>query len=294
MEEQTTIGTVHASTHNPCSPSHPRPVPSMPLVGSASHSYLPQSGSATQYNTSISWAPPPSPYAYDNAKQASGVAQSSHPSYPVSARGQQYGLGTPCSWDGSLSAPGRSPHDCQPPLHPLSPNGYLPKDAHTFHQRLPDFRQKGGHRIDETTSDDSHPSIHHAIVPDVTMTGQDLMPSGGSYPPPLPSVGPHHSQIIPLRGEHCIAYYPPPLGPYNLQRQPRKPVRAQQACDTCRTKKAKCDEQRPCSHCKDNGLHCSYRDVPALKQDRHALAMEAKFDQMQAELTEKLTAMDKR
>jgi len=43
----------------------------------------------------------------------------------------------------------------------------------------------------------------------------------------------------------------------------RKATRAAQACDNCRTLKAKCDEGRPmCSSCKEKGSVCVYRDPP--------------------------------
>jgi hypothetical protein len=43
----------------------------------------------------------------------------------------------------------------------------------------------------------------------------------------------------------------------------KKAQRAAQACDSCRTLKAKCDEGRPsCSSCKEKGAQCNYRDPP--------------------------------
>ncbi|KAI9724738.1 MAG: hypothetical protein M1812_000013 [Candelaria pacifica] len=49
----------------------------------------------------------------------------------------------------------------------------------------------------------------------------------------------------------------------------RKAIRAQQACDVCRNRKAKCDEGRPsCGYCKEMELRCIYREVPPPKQDR--------------------------
>jgi hypothetical protein len=43
----------------------------------------------------------------------------------------------------------------------------------------------------------------------------------------------------------------------------RKAQRAAQACDSCRTLKAKCDEGRPhCSSCHEKGTLCVYRDPP--------------------------------
>ncbi|KAH8685747.1 hypothetical protein BGZ60DRAFT_365116 [Tricladium varicosporioides] len=50
---------------------------------------------------------------------------------------------------------------------------------------------------------------------------------------------------------------------------PRKAQRAAQACDSCRTLKAKCDEGRPgCSSCREKGIECRYRDPPPKQQDK--------------------------
>lgn len=61
--------------------------------------------------------------------------------------------------------------------------------------------------------------------------------------------------------------------------QKRKPVRAAQACDSCRQRKAKCDEGRPeCAHCKENALKCTYRDVAPPKSEKQMLQMGEKVD----------------
>ncbi|KAH8806197.1 fungal-specific transcription factor domain-containing protein [Xylogone sp. PMI_703] len=39
----------------------------------------------------------------------------------------------------------------------------------------------------------------------------------------------------------------------------RRPQRASRACEMCRSRKTKCNQQLPCSHCEDYGLQCSYR-----------------------------------
>ncbi|KAL4925917.1 putative C6 finger domain protein [Aspergillus undulatus] len=60
---------------------------------------------------------------------------------------------------------------------------------------------------------------------------------------------------------------------YNNMRH-RKATRAQQACDQCRARKAKCDEGRPaCSHCKENQLICVYKEVPPHKQEKNTQAI---------------------
>lgn len=70
--------------------------------------------------------------------------------------------------------------------------------------------------------------------------------------------------------------------------QKRKPVRAAQACDSCRQRKAKCDEGRPeCAHCKENALKCTYRDVAPPKSEKQMLQMGEKVDA----LTDKLDSL---
>jgi Fungal Zn(2)-Cys(6) binuclear cluster domain len=86
----------------------------------------------------------------------------------------------------------------------------------------------------------------------------------------------------------CQPYYQSQYYQSQYQNNPffnrKKAVRAQQACDSCRTRKAKCDEAWPCGHCKDNKLTCTYREIPPHKQDRNMLALEAKLDNLQREM----------
>lgn len=92
----------------------------------------------------------------------------------------------------------------------------------------------------------------------------------------------------PLNSYHSAAPPPPPGAPYSwppagydVYQQRRKPVRAAQACDPCRQRKAKCDEGRPtCTHCKDNGLNCTYRDIPPQKSEKQVLAINEKLESL--------------
>jgi hypothetical protein len=45
----------------------------------------------------------------------------------------------------------------------------------------------------------------------------------------------------------------------------RKHARAIQACNSCRTRKQKCDEARPCRLCRENSFKCQYEDIPPSK-----------------------------
>ncbi|KAF2399286.1 hypothetical protein EJ06DRAFT_557746 [Trichodelitschia bisporula] len=48
---------------------------------------------------------------------------------------------------------------------------------------------------------------------------------------------------------------PAPIAGVKRKRQPRAPL----ACDTCRTRKAKCDQNRPCSYCIKHAFKCTDR-----------------------------------
>lgn len=47
----------------------------------------------------------------------------------------------------------------------------------------------------------------------------------------------------------------------------------QQACDRCRERKSKCDENRPCATCKEQGLPCHYKDSHPTKADKNNQAL---------------------
>src|SRR6266536_2041842 len=90
-----------------------------------------------------------------------------------------------------------------------------------------------------------------------------------SYPPPSPMAAnepypPHQmyqSPGLPPREPYPSVTYP--SSAMNNTNQRKKATRAAQACDSCRTLKAKCDEGRPsCSSCREKGIECRYRDPP--------------------------------
>ncbi|PYH41675.1 uncharacterized protein BP01DRAFT_418546 [Aspergillus saccharolyticus JOP 1030-1] len=67
-----------------------------------------------------------------------------------------------------------------------------------------------------------------------------------------------------------------------------KRPRAAQACDRCRSKKYKCDEQYPCSHCKKSDLTCvyqgNYRQRESSRSARYVADLERKVDELTAKL----------
>ncbi|KAJ6172378.1 hypothetical protein N7470_001445 [Penicillium chermesinum] len=74
----------------------------------------------------------------------------------------------------------------------------------------------------------------------------------------------------------------------------RKAARAQQACDQCRARKAKCDEGRPaCSHCKENNLICVYKEVPPHKQEKTTQIILDKLMELEDKFMERFSNLDR-
>ncbi|KAL4951404.1 hypothetical protein BDW69DRAFT_196467 [Aspergillus filifer] len=67
-----------------------------------------------------------------------------------------------------------------------------------------------------------------------------------------------------------------------------KRPRAAQACDRCRSKKYKCDELYPCSHCKKSNLNCvyqgNYRQLEESRSASYVQGLEKKIEELNAKL----------
>ncbi|KAI0172211.1 hypothetical protein GGR52DRAFT_580835 [Hypoxylon sp. FL1284] len=94
--------------------------------------------------------------------------------------------------------------------------------------------------------------------------GHSMLPSPTIPPPPMP-VGQH-----PPNGERRVCEQPALIDPKTqaLTSAKRKAQRVSQACDSCRQLKAKCDEIKPCSTCRDKNTECRYRDPPAKQPEK--------------------------
>ncbi|OJK03368.1 hypothetical protein ASPACDRAFT_49574 [Aspergillus aculeatus ATCC 16872] len=115
-----------------------------------------------------------------------------------------------------------------------------------------------------------------------------------SFPPPEtpvavgdPAPPPQTLPPAPYTPPVPLSQTPTPYDPAYFPNQAfgmrhRKAARAQQACDQCRARKAKCDEGRPaCSHCKENNLICVYKEVPPHKQERATQQMMDRVQQLE-------------
>ncbi|RPA99602.1 hypothetical protein L873DRAFT_1827964 [Choiromyces venosus 120613-1] len=101
--------------------------------------------------------------------------------------------------------------------------------------------------------------------PTQMMSHQHMSASASGLTSPVvttPSVGGIPGTMMGNPQMNVVTTYPPR----------RKAIRAAQACDACRARKAKCDEGRPsCGFCKESQIACVYREVPPPKQDRTLL-----------------------
>ena len=155
---------------------------------------------------------------------------------------------------------GESPH-----LHAIDSSTYF---ANGPNQPSLPYQQAPTDPVSKTASD----------APPKFGTGQGvtwgLLPSACYGPPIGPLVSPAYAS----NGHY--------LPPYNSSGQRQKPVRAVQACDSCRMRKSKCDERTPCSHCVENSLECHYKEEKPSKQDRHVSEMFQRLDDIKAIVTE--------
>ncbi|RMZ86096.1 hypothetical protein DV737_g75, partial [Chaetothyriales sp. CBS 132003] len=234
--------------------------------------------------SSSSWQPGPTPYIEKLDNRAPPQPELGPPPHygppptgyppPPSREGAVYPPDPGYSRQNSVSGPSRSP--AEPPRH------QYPAPVSTGHEPpyyappgLPDYaRPAHAYGPPEHQANGNHPPLH-------LQTGPDMMHAGpGGHPAPHPGYGPPAS-----------AGPPPTPGAYPWQyddrTQRRRPVRAAQACDSCRQRKAKCDEGRPeCQHCKDNNLKCTYREIPPQKSEKQVLAITERLENLSDQISQ--------
>ncbi|EAS35563.3 C6 zinc finger domain-containing protein [Coccidioides immitis RS] len=157
----------------------------------------------------------------------------------------------------SISGPPRTHSD--PSFRPINGNSHEPSSS----------------SLPPTPTTEYRPSFPYGPPSDGHGNGEpprglQMMPP----PPPTPDGIPIHrpygsgAHMPPGAAAYDAGYYFAQANVPYSQRQ-RRTTRAQQACDQCRARKAKCDEGRPsCGHCKDSNVQCVYKDVPPHKHER--------------------------
>ncbi|KAK0263881.1 hypothetical protein LTS09_002232 [Friedmanniomyces endolithicus] len=171
------------------------------------------------------------------------------------------------------------------PTTPAQPGPYPPMPGPDGSQHPPPPPPQ--HHMEYTTHP-GYPStngVPHGLPPPGPPGQPPQQPHHEQYPQYAPpSMENHHGQYPPQQ-QQASMYPPPGYGPMSssaMSMQRKKQMRATQACEQCRTRKQKCDEGVPCSFCKEQGLHCQYRDTPPAKTDKN---MEKLLNHMDAQTT---------
>ncbi|KAL3437192.1 hypothetical protein BDV09DRAFT_23551 [Aspergillus tetrazonus] len=205
--------------------------------------------------------------------------------------------------------PPLSTHPNYPPMHsrelpqlpsdgPFSRPASLPVPAAHAPPEPPQPQHANFHPMNGAMNG-APPEASPVSAPDYARTRMSFPPqeqiahSNGDPPPPPQSLPPNqYPTTVPPPMAHTPA---PNYDPnYNFQNRNRKPTRAQQACDQCRTRKAKCDEGRPaCSHCKENNYVCVYKEVPPHKQDKSTQLLLDRIQQLDDQLNVRLEAAER-
>ncbi|THY02741.1 hypothetical protein D6D02_05939 [Aureobasidium pullulans] len=139
---------------------------------------------------------------------------------------------------------------------------------------------------------------HHPGPPPNTRPQMEHPQAAYAQPPPHPQAEHVNYVVAPMLDPYAQpppGYYPqiqymnPPLHMQNPNSR-KKSMRASQACDRCRERKSKCDENRPCATCKDQNLDCNYKDTHPTKADKNNQAL----SDMVAEVLTSIKAMSDR
>ncbi|OJD23522.1 hypothetical protein ACJ73_05123 [Blastomyces percursus] len=220
------------------------------------------------------------PYStYDGPNQEHhGETPRAPPVYMPSARTDSHGppemsYGRP----GGISAPPpQAPTESHPP-----PGSYRPMNGsqeQTQHPQAPP-QQAGPSNFQPPRMgyppDARHPNGETHGVP---------MYSHGDPMQPIPASQPYTpgGHVPPTLGLYETSSYFLAQAGMPIANRQRRTTRAQQACDQCRSRKAKCDEGRPaCSHCKENNVPCVYKDVPPQKQERSTQIIIERIDRQE-------------
>ncbi|PWY70420.1 C6 finger domain protein [Aspergillus heteromorphus CBS 117.55] len=165
----------------------------------------------------------------------------------------------------SLPGPAHTPPEAPTPHQVFRPMNGTPNESPP-HSAPPDYRPRMSFTPHESHSNGEPPLPPHTLPP-------------SQYTTPVP-----HMSHTPTPYEP--GYYASQA--YGIRH--RKAARAQQACDQCRARKAKCDEGRPaCSHCKENSLICVYKEVPPHKQEKATQAVMDRLGLIEDGMNEKLS-----
>ncbi|KAK6006864.1 hypothetical protein QM012_005872 [Aureobasidium pullulans] len=202
---------------------------------------------------SVDTFPPPQPHQYHGQQPPPTIIHpASHPEGPERAEHPYTAPpavhGTPVIKTDLPPAPPQYP---RPPSNPLQSHPQPQPQAQSQHSG---------------PSPSTRPSMEHH-------------PAAYVQHGPIPPQGEHVNYIVgPMLdpyGQAPPGYYPQYMPTMHMSNpnSRKKSMRASQACDRCRERKSKCDENRPCVTCKEQGLQCNYKDAHPTKADKNNQAL---------------------
>ena len=230
----------------------PRHLSEHPVPGNA---YLSHSG----YSTPVREAHPPLPERAPSYSRNGHAATAAEVNHAVGSA--QFDAVTAAAAAGAHVYPPTSARDADPSIAPYgshdpAPNGMYHGLSMSSHH--------------DTQSPPPAATTQYAEMPAHRPFGHPA-PGGppysaGTYSAPAPWANPQAVGVRkPSRALQVLPFFSPPL---HGRLSPRKVLTSvpRKACETCRSRKAKCDEGKPkCSYCIENDHICKYKEVQPAK-----------------------------
>ncbi|KAF4547468.1 Fungal Zn(2)-Cys(6) binuclear cluster domain-containing protein 14 [Elsinoe fawcettii] len=234
--------------HPPSSQSPTQPSPQPP------YSHRSQTGSAYPYHQPPAYAPPPPHYPpppsrSDRPVEHGHAGEGSGHGTPVNRQPPEYPVHAPQRTPSTPSQPPSSASMRHPSDRPSEGPPPPPQQPPQYHHDQPHPPPPPGHQPGYYG-----PAPHQPPPPQ----------ADPGAPPPHPMIE-HSPYAMQYPSQYPpVMYHPPPYAAPQPQTK-KKSNRAAQACDRCRERKSKCDEQHPCATCAEQGVECKYRESQATK-----------------------------
>ncbi|KAI9812570.1 MAG: hypothetical protein M1827_004559 [Pycnora praestabilis] len=225
-----------------------------PRLGSYAppQSRMPHPSEPPTHNYPTQALPPPATSYHDSIPQDHRLAEADHQPHGYAHSGYTTPVPNARQYPPDSTFPrgdARSPIEAQQ----LSHSQYRPPPGYS----------RDPHHHSQPMDRPPPPPPSYAQEPNVSITHG--MPTAGQHDGLPPNYTAPHNVIIPFPGSGPLGPSIPFSGTYPPK---KKSIRASQACDACRGRKAKCDEGRPCSYCLEQSLECNYREIPPPRVDR--------------------------
>ncbi|ERS95930.1 hypothetical protein HMPREF1624_07464 [Sporothrix schenckii ATCC 58251] len=227
-------------------------------------------------------APPPLPAHHPPGHmQSAAPSQQQSPSGPPQGSQQDHSPQYRPSSYPPATTPASMSH-AQPPPPPIQQQPLMPLQHHPHGP--PPLQPQQPSPTQQPPPPQPHPLQHPQQSPQQQQQMSHPAPPAPPSAPPAaqqqqpPQLQPHYEQQPPPPAQQQTPMFshasgPPPsadiLYPLAYAAAGKKKAqRASQACDSCRSLKAKCDETKPCKNCREKNIECKYRDPIPKQQDK--------------------------